>query len=119
VGSLILDPAARSVTLAGARVDLTGREYVLLELFARRAGDTLTRSEIIDRVWDWAYDGTSNIVDVYVRILRAKLADAQSAPRIETVRGIGYALRPVEATAGKEGAAGIAAAEPADRADMA
>lgn len=92
VGPLELDPARHSALVGGERLDLTAREYAVLELFARRAGEVLTRTEILDRVWDWAYDGTSNIVDVYVRSLRAKMAAAPDGPRIETVRGIGYVL---------------------------
>ncbi len=93
IGSLLLDPAARSVSIDGRDLDLTAREFALLELFVRRADDVLTRTEILERVWDWAYDGTSNVIDVYVRSLRAKMGDAPSAPRIETVRGVGYVLR--------------------------
>ncbi len=93
VGTLTLDPAARSVQVDGLQLSLSAREYGLLELFVRHAGDVLTRTEIIERVWDWAYDGTSNVVDVYVRYLRTKLAAHPSAPRIETARGMGYVLR--------------------------
>jgi two-component system, OmpR family, response regulator len=93
VGTLTIDPAARAVAIDGRAVSLSPREYALLELLARRAGDVLTRTEIIERVWDWAYDGTSNVVDVYIRYLRAKLAAHPSAPRIETARGVGYVLR--------------------------
>ncbi len=92
-GTLTIDPASRAVEVDGRPVSLSAREYALLELFVRRAGDVLTRTEIIERVWDWAYDGTSNVVDVYVRYLRAKLAPHPSAPRIETARGVGYVLR--------------------------
>jgi two-component system OmpR family response regulator len=93
VGSLVLDPAARSVSIGDRQLELTAREYALLELFVRRAGDVLTRTEILERVWDWAYDGTSNVIDVYVRNLRGKMAGPPATPRIETVRGIGYVLR--------------------------
>jgi two-component system OmpR family response regulator len=92
-GALTIDPASRAVEVDGRPLSLSPREYALLELFVRRAGDVLTRTEIIERVWDWAYDGTSNVVDVYVRYLRAKLAPHTSAPRIETARGVGYVLR--------------------------
>ena len=92
-GTLTIDPAARAVEVDGRPLSLSAREYSLLELFVRHAGDVLTRTEIIERVWDWAYDGTSNVVDVYVRYLRTKLAAHPSAPRIETARGIGYVLR--------------------------
>lgn len=93
-GSLTIDPAARAVEVDGRPLSLSAREYSLLELFVRHAGDVLTRTQIIERVWDWAYDGTSNVVDVYVRYLRTKLAAHPSAPRIETARGVGYVLRP-------------------------
>jgi two-component system, OmpR family, response regulator len=92
-GTLTIDPATRAVEVDGRPVGLSPREYALLELFVRRAGDVLTRTEIIESVWDWAYDGTSNVVDVYVRYLRTKLAGHPSAPRIETARGVGYVLR--------------------------
>jgi len=94
VGSLELNRARRTVHVAGRRVDLSVREFALLELLMRRADDVLTRAEIIEHVWDWAYDGSSNIVDWYVMTLRHRLADEASAPRIETVRGVGYVLRP-------------------------
>ena len=100
-------------------LSLSPREYALLELFVRRAGDVLTRTEIIDRVWDWAYDGTSNVVDVYVRYLRAKLARHPSAPRIETARGVGYVLRVARSGAPSQTTGGArdpqdGAPEPAD-----
>jgi len=94
VGSLVLDPAARSVSIGGRELELTAREFALLDLFVRRSGDVLSRTEILDRVWDWAYDGTSNVIDVYVRSLRSKMGDGPGAPRIATIRGVGYVLRP-------------------------
>ena len=113
-GALTIDPATRAVEVGGLPLSLSPREYALLELFVRRAGDVLTRTEIIERVWDWAYDGTSNVVDVYVRYLRTKLAPHPSAPRIETARGVGYVLRvarpgaPVRAPHGRRGRHGSA-----------
>ena len=104
VGSLTLDPAARSVSIDGQALELTAREFAILELFVRRAGDVLSRTEILERVWDWAYDGTSNVIDVFVRNLRGKLAQFPSAPRIETIRGMGYVLRPDQARPGLRGA---------------
>jgi len=92
-GSLELDPARHGATLDGRTLELSAREFAVLELFARRVDDVLTRTEIIGHVWDWAYDGTSNIVDVYVRLLRQHLDGSPEAPRIETVRGVGYRLR--------------------------
>jgi two-component system OmpR family response regulator len=84
-GDLRLDPASREVSI--------GREFALLEFFIRHEGEALTRSRIIDEVWDWAFEGTPRIIDVYVRALRARLARSAGAPRIETIRGVGYALR--------------------------
>ena len=88
VGEIVLDPASHRVTRAGVDVELTAKEFALLELFMRHPGDALTRRRILDEVWDFAYDGTSNVVDVYVRYLREKLG----AEVIETVRGVGYRL---------------------------
>ena len=93
VGSLTLDPASRSVTASGRRLELTPKEFALLELFMRHSGEVLPRREILDHVWDWAYDGTSNVIDVYVRYLRQKLGDGPGQPVIEAVRGVGYSLR--------------------------
>ena len=88
VGGLELDPATHRVSLQGTAVDLTAKEFALLELFMRHPGDALSRRRILDEVWDFAYDGTSNVVDVYVRYLREKLG----RDVIETVRGVGYRL---------------------------
>jgi two-component system OmpR family response regulator len=93
VGGLNLDPATHAVTAIGRRVDLSPKEFALLELFMRNAGEVLSRSRILEHAWDWAYDGTSNVVDVYVRYLRQKLGGSKSLPHIETVRGVGYVLR--------------------------
>jgi two-component system OmpR family response regulator len=88
VGDITLDPASHRVTRAGRDVTLTAKEFALFELFMRHPGDALSRRRILDEVWDFAYDGTSNVVDVYVRYLRDKLGPAV----IETVRGVGYRL---------------------------
>jgi len=94
VGLVDLDPAGHTVSIAGSPLGLTAREYSLLELLLRRADQTLPRTEIIEHVWDWAYDGTSNVVDVYIGYLRAKLGSGPGIPTIETVRGVGYRLAP-------------------------
>jgi two-component system OmpR family response regulator len=93
VGSLELDRARRSVRLAGRTLTLSIREFALLELLMRHADDVLTRAQITEHVWDWAWDGTSNVVDWYVMGLRRLLATDPTGPRIETVRGVGYVLR--------------------------
>ncbi len=92
---LVLDPAAKTVTVDGERVDLSAKEFALLELFLRHPGEVLTRSRILDHVWDFAYDGGSNVVDVYVRYLREKVDRRFGRDWIETVRGHGYRLRSV------------------------
>lgn len=93
-GDLGLDPASRSVTVAGEPVSVTGREFALLEYLLRHETEVLTRSRIIDEVWDWAFDGNPRIIDVYIRALRATLGKGAAVPRIDTVRGVGYVLRP-------------------------
>ena len=92
-GALVLDPATHQVSWRGQRIELSPREFALLDYFMRRPGDVLRRSEILDHVWDYAYDGTSNVVDVYVRYLRTRLNDVGVGDPIETVRGVGYRLR--------------------------
>lgn len=92
-GVLVLDPATREVSHDGRPVELSPREFALLDYFLRRPGDVLRRTEILDHVWDSAYDGGSNVVDVYVRYLRQKLAAAGADEAIETVRGVGYRLK--------------------------
>jgi two-component system OmpR family response regulator len=96
-GALELDRAQHAVRLQGRPLTLPVREFALLELFMRRANQVLTRAEIIEHVWDWAYGGTSNVVDWHVMALRQRLGRDPSAPRIETVRGVGYILRPTGA----------------------
>ena len=93
VGDLLLDPAAHRVTRDGQTIDLTPKEFALLELFMRRRGEVLSRSAILDHVWDFAYEGGSNVVDVYVRYLRDKVDRPFGERSIETVRGVGYRLR--------------------------
>jgi two-component system OmpR family response regulator len=92
VGALRLDPAEHRVHWHDRPVVLSPREFALLDYFMRRPGDVLSRSDILDHVWDYAYDGTSNVVDVYVRYLRSQLAKVDADDLIETVRGVGYGL---------------------------
>jgi len=123
VGDLELDRARRTVRFAGRPIVLSVREFALLELFMRRADEVLTRSEIIEHIWDWAYDGTSNVVDWYVMNLRQRLHGVVDGPWIETIRGVGYVLRPAadpataDPAAADPAAADPAAADPADPAD--
>jgi two-component system OmpR family response regulator len=92
-GNLALDPASRKVTRDDALIELTAKEFALLEYFMRRPGEVLTRSRILEHVWDFGYDGDSNVVDVYVRYLREKIDRPFERNSIETIRGSGYRLR--------------------------
>ena len=93
VGELELDSAGHTVHRGGDRIQLTAKEQALLEFFMRHAGEVLTRATLIDHVWDFAFEGDSNVVDVYVRYLREKVDRSYGADSIETVRGVGYRLR--------------------------
>jgi DNA-binding response OmpR family regulator len=92
-GDLSLDPATKRVARGKASVELTPKEFALMEYFLRHPGEVLTRTRLIEHVWDFAYDGDSNVVDVYVRYLREKVDRPFGRRSIETVRGTGYRLR--------------------------
>lgn len=93
VGSLRLDPATRQVWRGDVEVGLSAKEFALLETFMRRPGDVLTRLDLLEHAWDLGYESRSNVVDVYIRYLRAKLDRPFGVDSIETVRGVGYRLR--------------------------
>jgi two-component system, OmpR family, response regulator len=93
VGDLRLDPATHAVVRDDTSVELSPKEFALLETFMRNPGAVLTRTELLEHVWDFAYDGTSNVIDVYVGYLRAKIDRPFNRESIETVRGVGYRLR--------------------------
>jgi two-component system OmpR family response regulator len=93
-GDLEVDPASHGVVRAGERVELTAREFAVLEFLIRRAGQVVSRAELLDHVWDQNYEGSTNIVDVYVGYLRRKLEEPFGRPLIRTVRGAGYVLDP-------------------------
>jgi two-component system, OmpR family, response regulator len=90
VGDLSLDPASLEVTRAGRKIDLTPKEFALLHLFMRRPGQVLSRRTILEAVWDFNYETGSNVVDVYVGYLRAKVDRPFGRRSIESVRGVGY-----------------------------
>jgi two-component system response regulator TrcR len=92
VGDLVLNPATHEVTRGGAAVDLTSTEFRLLEYLLRRPGRVCSRASIIDGVWGLDTDVLPNTVDVYIRLLRAKV-DAGRSSLIQTVRGYGYVVR--------------------------
>ena len=92
VGDLVLDPLTRRVTQGARVVDLSPREFTLLEFLMRNAGRTVSRSRIAEAVWNYTFDSETNVVDVYINYLRKKLSfGGQTAP-IRTVRGVGYRL---------------------------
>jgi two-component system OmpR family response regulator len=93
VGGLTLDPATHEVARSGTSINLSSREFSLLEYFMRRAGEVVSRAQLIEQVWDFAYEGDSNVVDVYVRYLREKIDRPFGKNSLMTVRGAGYRLR--------------------------
>jgi DNA-binding response OmpR family regulator len=93
VGDLRLDPATHLVERAGQPIELTARQFALLEYFMRHPNQLLTREVIESHLWSYDYEGTSNVVDVYVRRLRRQIDEPFAAPLLETVRGVGYRLR--------------------------
>ena len=95
VADLELDLLRRRVTRAGKRIDLTAKEFVLLELLLRRQGEILPRSLIASQVWDMNFDSDTNVIEVAVRRLRAKVDDDFAPRLIRTVRGMGYVLEDV------------------------
>jgi len=93
VGSLRLDPATRQAWRGGEAVELSTKEFALLEAFMRRPGEVLSRLELLEHAWDFGYENRSNVIDVYVRYLRQKVDRPFGLDSIETVRGAGYRLR--------------------------
>ena len=93
VGDLRLDPATRNVWRGDAEVQLSPREFALLETFMRRPGRVLSRFELLEHAWDYEYEHRSNVIDVYVRYLREKVDRPFGRESLETVRGAGYRLR--------------------------
>jgi two-component system OmpR family response regulator len=93
IGDLRLDPAAHRVWRGDHEVELSMREFALLELFMRRPGVVLSRLQLLDGAWDMAFESQSNVVDVYVRYLREKIDRPFARESLETVRGVGYRLR--------------------------
>ncbi len=92
VGDLEVDLLRHKVLRGGARVDLTAKEFALLALLARREGEVLSRTLIAEQVWDMNFDSDTNVVDVAVRRLRAKIDDPYAVKLVHTIRGIGYVL---------------------------
>ena len=93
VGPLRLDPASRRAWRGPVEIALSTKEFALLEAFMRRAGDVVSRFQLLEAAWDYEYENRSNVVDVYVRYLRGKVDKPFRTTSIETVRGAGYRLR--------------------------
>jgi two-component system OmpR family response regulator len=93
VGGLSLDPAERRASRDGVSLELSSKEFALLEYLMRHPEEALSRRAILEHVWDFAYDGTSNVVDQYVAYLRRKIDKPFGVSQLETVRGVGYRLR--------------------------
>jgi two-component system OmpR family response regulator len=93
VGELRLDPAGRRTWRSGEEVELSAKEFAVLETFMRRPGHVLSRFELLEHAWDSEYENRSNVVDAYVRLLREKIDRPFGVESIETVRGVGYRLR--------------------------
>lgn len=96
VADLELDPARREVRRSGTRIELTAKEFTLLEYLLRKKGMVVTRAMILDHVWDLDYHGGSNLVEVYINYLRRKIDQDFEPKLIHTVRGAGYVLRAEE-----------------------
>ena len=93
VGDLHLDPARREVRRGSTEIHLSAKEFALLEAFMRRPGRVLSRFDLLENAWDFAYENRSNVVDVYVRRLRMKIDEPFGRSTLETVRGVGYRLK--------------------------
>jgi two-component system OmpR family response regulator len=93
IGDLRLDPASRRAWRGDTEIGLSPKEFALLETFMRRPGEVLSRLQLLEHAWDFAYENRSNVVDVYVRYLREKIDRPFGSDSIETVRGVGYRLR--------------------------
>jgi heavy metal response regulator len=102
VGDLVLDPLTRRVTRASQPIQLTSKEFALLECFMRHPDQVLSRTILAEKVWDETFDAFTNVIDVYINYLRNKIDRNFSPKLIHTVRGAGYVLRRPE-TAGQEG----------------
>jgi two-component system OmpR family response regulator len=94
VGDLVVDPASHGVTRDGHDVPLTAREFAVLEFLARHPGQVVSRTTLLDHVWDENFMGSTNVVDQYVGALRRKLEQPFGRPLLHTVRGVGFRLEP-------------------------
>jgi heavy metal response regulator len=93
IGDLRLDPARRTVTRGDEKIDLTPREFALLDYFMRNPGRVLTRTMIAEHVWDYSFDTSTNVIDVYINYVRKKVDAGREPKLLHTIRGVGYVLK--------------------------
>lgn len=93
VGDLVLDPATRTVDRGGERIELSAKQFALLQYLMRNAGQVVSRTMIQEHVWNYEFDGLTNVVDVHINRLRNKIDKGFDRPLIHTLRGVGYVLR--------------------------
>jgi heavy metal response regulator len=93
VADLRLDPAARTVERAGQRIELTAKQFTMLQYLMRHAGQVVTRTMIVEHVWNFQFEGLTNVVDVHINRLRNRVDRGFEVPLIHTLRGVGYVLR--------------------------
>jgi len=96
-GGVVVDPITRTVTRNGKRIELTNKEYALLEMLMRHPGQVFTRTAIMESVWGYDFDNASNVLEVYMNFLRKKIDQGFAKRLLHTVRGVGYVLREEEA----------------------
>jgi two-component system, OmpR family, copper resistance phosphate regulon response regulator CusR len=94
VADLRLDPARRTVSRGAERIDLSPREFALLDYLMRHPGRVLTRTMIAEHVWDYDFDTSTNVIDVYINYLRKKIDTGREPKLLHTMRGVGYVLNP-------------------------
>ena len=92
VGDLVIDPSARTCQRGGTLIELTSKEFAIIEFLARRGGDVVSKAELIDHAWDFAYDGDGNVIEVHMSNIRRKIDKPFDADSLRTVRGAGYRL---------------------------
>ncbi len=92
-GDLVMDTSSHAVRRRGRKIDLSAKEYSILEYMMRNQGSVLGRESFRSHIWSWDYDGESNVIDVYIRYLRKKIDDGESVKLIHTIRGAGYMLK--------------------------
>lgn len=96
IADLVVDTLSHEVTRSGCKIEMTSKEFAILEYLLRNKNKVLTRTQIVENVWNYDFDGSSNIVDVYIRYLRTKIDEGFDKKLIKTIRGYGYVMRETE-----------------------